>query len=70
MATKKQLTLGEKLKVAREEKGITMKELASNVYVSERMIYYYEEDIRVPPVKTAVKLADILGVSLDYLLRD
>jgi len=57
------------LKIARIKKGITQKELAKIAGVSsERDISRYEKGDVTPPLHRLCKMADYLGVTLDYLV--
>ena len=59
---------GEKLKMAREDKGITQQTLADHLYVTRQAVSRWECGARYPDLLTAKKLSDILEVSLDELL--
>lgn len=61
-------TLGERLRRLRLEKGYSLRELASVVGTSHRMIAYYEIQGGNPPADVVVKLANALNVSADGLL--
>lgn len=52
----------------RKKKGITMKELGRLVDLSESTISVYERGKHAPDLETLIRLADIFGVSVDYLL--
>lgn len=56
------------IRSARKAKSLTMKELGKLIGVSESAISMYETFKREPDNATLVKLSDILGVSVDYLL--
>ena len=57
-----------RIKFLREEKNIYQKDLAKFLHVSVPAINYYENEKRTIDTKTASKLADFFGVSIDYLL--
>lgn len=60
---------GDRLKLLREEKGITQKELGKMLNISERVIGYYEANDRFPKDETILKLiSDYFNVSADYLI--
>ncbi len=59
---------GEKLKKAREEKGMTQQTLADHLYVTRQAVSRWECGARYPDLMTARKLSEILEVSLDELL--
>lgn len=53
----------------RKKKGITMKELGEQVGVAEITISTYETGKREPSLDVLCKIADVLDVSLDMLVR-
>ena len=57
-----------KLKELRTNRGLSQKELAEIVGVSNSTISMYEMGQREPDFATVVKFADFFGVSTDYLL--
>jgi len=58
----------EQLRILRKQKGLTAKELAQMVGVSEVSITQYENGKRSPRRQVLEDLADALGTSVDYLL--
>ncbi len=56
------------LREIRKEYGMTMKELADKIGVSESAISQYENGKREPGYETLIKLAGLFNVSADYLL--
>lgn len=60
--------MGDKLIEARKSHGWTVPEEAKKAKVSIRTIRRYEHAEQVPRVDTLAKLADLLGLSLDYLV--
>lgn len=56
-----------RLKEIRKEKGLTQKQLASEIGASERGIQQYELGERKPAYDALITLADYFDVSLDYL---
>lgn len=60
--------IGDRLKELREDKQITQSELAEILKVSRQTISSYELNLTEPTFETLVKIADIFGVSTDYLL--
>lgn len=55
------------LKQVRISKGMTQKELADSVKLSQETISQYEIGNRTPSIVVARKIADVLGVSLDNI---
>ena len=64
-----QKTLGSFLAVLRKANGMTQKELAQRVGVSDKTISHWERDESAPDISVLPILADIFGVSVDELLR-
>ena len=59
---------GEILNKTRKEKGISAQKMAKMLGISIRTYRYYESEHSYPPLPVFEKIADILGVSTDYLL--
>jgi len=62
------IEFGEKVKRAREGKGMTQQTLADQLYVTRQAVSRWECGARYPDLLTAKKLSDSLEVSLDELL--
>ena len=60
--------LGQKLKSLREERGLTQKELAAKINVGKCTYCAYEKGNFLIPTLALVKVADVYGVSVDWLL--
>ncbi len=60
--------LSQNLKRLRSQRGITQKELASRLHLSNSTISNYENDIHEPGCDTLAFLAEFYGVSIDYLI--
>jgi transcriptional regulator with XRE-family HTH domain len=60
--------LGSRLKQLRKQKRWTQKELAGKVEVRFQQLNKYESGLNIPPAEMLVRLADVLGTSVDYLL--
>lgn len=58
----------ENLRIAREQRGLTQKEVAEGVGVAKSTYSLYESGAREPNVQTIKKLADLLKTSADKLL--
>lgn len=59
--------LGGKIQRARKKKELTQEQLAETIGVSTRYIGFIEQGQRVPSLKTADKIARMLGVKLSEL---
>ncbi len=57
-----------RLKSLRLEKEYTLQQVADYLSVNKATICYYENGKRVPSYQNIVKLAELFGVSIDYLL--
>ena len=53
----------------RKEKGMTQKELADLLHVSDRTVSKWERGAGFPDVSLMMKLADTLGISVNELLQ-
>lgn len=56
------------LRIIRKEHGLTQKELASRIQVSQALISAWELGTSKPDIDYLFKLARLYKVSLDYLL--
>lgn len=63
------MTFGERLKMLREEKRLTQKQVADELGFESATISKYEKDMREPNIESLVKLANLFNISLDELLR-
>lgn len=59
--------IANRLRRTRKAKKLTQEELAKACDISRQTIYEYEKGLYVPKLDNAGKLANVLGVSLDYL---
>ena len=62
------MTFSQRLHTIRNQKGRTQQEMADLLGISHRAYQYYESGNREPNLTYLVQIADILDVSLDYLL--
>lgn len=60
--------IGERLRIARINKGLSQQQLGEMMHVSKVSICGYEKGNRVPSNKNFLKLVEILEVTPDYLL--
>lgn len=63
------LSLGNRIRTERQRRGITQEKLAERVDISTNFMSLIENG-RNMSVETLVKIADALGVTVDYLLSD
>ncbi len=66
--TGKTESFGEQLARLRQEAGLSQRDLAAEVGISQRMVAYYEKQTAHPPTHLLAILAKALGVSSDQLL--
>lgn len=64
------MTLGEKLQKLRKARHLTQEELAMQIGVSRQSLSKWESDGALPDTANIITLADLFGVSTDYLLRE
>ncbi|GHE75981.1 helix-turn-helix domain-containing protein [Roseivirga thermotolerans] len=62
------MTFGQKLAFCRKEQRLSQTEIGKRSGVNGDIVGKYERDEMKPSIDTAKKLADALGVSLDYLI--
>lgn len=63
------MTVGERIKAVREDKGITQGELAKAAHTTKQTIYKYESGIVTNiPYDKMIAISDFLGVSGSYLM--
>lgn len=62
-------TIGERIKSARRNSGLTQKGLAAQVGVPYQTIQYWENGRRNPKIDNLQKVADALDVDVNWLLR-
>jgi transcriptional regulator with XRE-family HTH domain len=61
---------GEKLRLVRERKKLTMREVAERAGVSESMVSQIERNKVSPALDTLLSLVDVLGIDIEYLFAD
>lgn len=64
------MPLYKNIKQSRLQLSMTQKTLAKRIGVVDTMISLYENNERTPSLEVLIKLAAVLGVSLDLLLAD
>lgn len=62
-------TMGEIISALRKEKGMTQKEIADMLNITDKAVSKWERDLAFPDTQTIPKLAEILGVSVEELLN-
>ena len=64
------MTLGQKIKKLRTDKGLTQKDLADQLHVTFQTVSKWESDTNEPDIATLKELSKFFNCSLDYLLSD
>ncbi|MDO4315597.1 MAG: helix-turn-helix transcriptional regulator [Oscillospiraceae bacterium] len=64
------MTFPEKLQALRKQRGWSQEELAARLPISRQAVSKWESGAAVPDTANILTLADLFGVSTDYLLRD
>ena len=64
------ILVGQKIKEKRNKLGLTQEKLAEKCGLSVGYIAHIERGSKSLSLETAVKIADILNVSIDYLIID
>jgi len=62
------VSLGQKIREKREAFNLTQRELAEVIGITPQHLSLVEQDKKAPSVALLVKLAEKLGVSIDYLV--
>ncbi len=70
MARTKPVHFGARLSRLRNAKGLTQRQLAAKLGVSQRVITYYENESSYPPAHLLPKVAQAFGVGVEELLGD
>lgn len=62
------MTIGEHMMLLRKKKGLSQAELGKRIGTSGDIIGRYERDIMMPSIEVIMKIADVLEVSIDFLV--
>lgn len=63
------MLFGERLRKMREDAGLTQAELGKRIGVSDRVLGYYEANVRFPKKpETLQKISEVFNVSIDSLV--
>lgn len=62
-------TMGEIISTLRKERGMTQKELADMLSITDKAVSKWERDLACPDTQTIPKLAEILGISVEELMN-
>ena len=61
------MKIGNKIKTLRKQRGITQEQLAENIGISFQAISKWENNIALPDITLAPKIASYFGISMDEL---
>ena len=61
------MSLGERIKRLRQERGWSQAQLAQQLGVHQKQVSGYERSVHLPSVEVLARLAELLNVSMDYL---
>jgi len=62
--------IGTKIKEAREEQGISQKDLGMALGLSDKAVSAYEASRTIPPLETLVRISEELNKPLDFFIND
>lgn len=57
-----------RLKQLRNDKHLTQAQVAERIGVTTSMVSAYESDLKAPGLDTIIRIANLFGVTVDYLL--
>ena len=60
--------IGERIRLLRKKKNMTQEQVAVYLNAAKSTVSQYENDVNEPDLKTVMKLADLFGVTVDYML--
>ncbi|MGA9289803.1 MAG: helix-turn-helix transcriptional regulator [Anaerobacillus sp.] len=63
------MIFGEKLKGERKKKGWSQEEFAEQLFVSRQSVSKWENGQNYPSIEIIIKISDLLGITIDELLR-
>lgn len=64
------ISIGHRIKLARERLGLTQEDFSSLVGLSPTYISTIERGLKLPKMDTFIRIANVLDVPADYLLAD
>lgn len=62
-------TMGETISALRKAKGMTQKELADQMHVTDKAVSKWERNVACPDLQSLPHLAEVLGVSIEELMN-
>ena len=64
------MTLGEKLRNARKQEGLTQEQFSEKLGISRSAVAKWETDNGIPDISNLIALSDEFGLSLDELIKE
>lgn len=61
------MTIGENMRMWREERGFSLKEVETRTGINNGNLSRYERDLNFPSIELCIKLADLYSITLDEL---
>ena len=63
-------TMGQRIAQLRKDRGLTQKDLAERMNVTDKAVSKWERDLSCPDIGSLPRLAEVLGVGVETLLTD
>ena len=63
------MEIAERLKMARNESGMTQEQVAEKILVSRVTLSHWENGKSLPDIASLISLSDLYGISLDELVK-
>lgn len=63
------MTLGERIRLYREEKGLSQEQFADKIHVSRQAITKWENDKGLPDIANLIEISNELNVTVDELIK-
>ena len=64
------MTLGEKIRTARKQEGLSQEQLSEKLGISRSSVAKWETDKGIPDISNLIALTDVFGLSLDELIKE
>ena len=64
------MTLGEKIRTARKQEGLSQEQLSEKLGISRSSVAKWETDKGIPDISNLIALSDVFGLSLDELIKE
>lgn len=62
------MTIGQHIMLLRKQKNLSQAQLGKQIGTSGDIVGRYEREVMTPSIEVIIKISDILGVSIDYLV--